>query len=186
MKKMTAGQVLQVLVDSPWSWPLKLAFFVLILLALAAGLAVGMAQAADVYPSLTEDAGNSCVQVDLATGEKVYGKPCSSISVTAHAIQIPEDRSWHVLIRTQGGTVSLIKGLTKKEAEHTAAKLQGVPYTAEEIAADKKRQARIAADVAKCEAENKKAPSGSLLVACGVITTWGTQASDIQSVEVFQ
>jgi hypothetical protein len=96
------------------------------------------------------------------------------------------DRPWHVLVVTQGGTVSLIKDLTKEEAEHMAAKLRGLPYTPEEIATAKKAAAKEAADLAKCKADEKKQVPTGLQFTCGGNTMTWVQASDIRSVEVFQ
>lgn len=58
------------------------------------------------------------------------------VATAVHA----EDHTWHVLIVTSDGKVSLIKGLTKFDAEHTQAKLQHYAYTKEEKAAEAKRR----------------------------------------------
>jgi len=103
-----------------------------------------------------------------------------------------EDRSWHVLVVTYGGTVSLLKGLTRQEAEHARAKLLGIPYTPEEVAAAKKAAAREAAARAKCEAENKRlaassGPWASVTLGCGNgLGFVEVNPADVQRAEVFQ
>jgi hypothetical protein len=64
------------------------------------------------------------------------------------------DRSWHLLTITHGGTVTLLKGLTKHEAEFARARALNRPATVkecEEAAADEKR--RREAEAAREEAE---------------------------------
>lgn len=73
------------------------------------------------------------------------------VATTAHA----EDRNWHVLIVTIDGKVSLLKGMTKFDAEHTRAKLQGYAYTKEEKAAEAKARAQVEAAIEKSIREAK-------------------------------
>jgi hypothetical protein len=40
-----------------------------------------------------------------------------ALSLLATGAWADEDRSWHLLTKSQGGTVSLVKGLTKDECE---------------------------------------------------------------------
>jgi hypothetical protein len=49
------------------------------------------------------------------------------------------DRSWHLLTQTEGGTVSLLKDLTKHECEFAMHRARGEPATEAEIAAAKER-----------------------------------------------
>lgn len=60
-----------------------------------------------------------------------------------------EPRSWHLLTKSYGGTVSLIKNLTKKECEFPKNRLLGQPAT------DAERQAK---DHATIESLNTKCP----------------------------
>lgn len=73
------------------------------------------------------------------------------VATAAHA----EDHNWHVLIVTSDGKVSLLKGLTKVDAEHTKAKLQGYAYTKEEKAAEAKARAEQDAATEKRIRESK-------------------------------
>jgi hypothetical protein len=73
------------------------------------------------------------------------------VAIAAHA----EDHNWHVLIVTSDGKVSLLKGLTKFDAEHTKAKLQGYAYTKEEKAAEAKARAEQDAAIEKIIRESK-------------------------------
>lgn len=67
------------------------------------------------------------------------------VATAAHA----EDHNWHVLIVTSDGKVSLLKGMTKFDAEHTRAKLQGYAYTKEEKAAEANARAQVEAAIEK-------------------------------------
>ena len=51
------------------------------------------------------------------------------------------DRTWHVLIVTWEGKVTLMKGLTESEAKKIEAKMLLLPYTKEEKVAAKKANA---------------------------------------------
>jgi hypothetical protein len=42
-------------------------------------------------------------------------------------------RTWHVLAVAENGTITLLKGLTKHEADYTAARLMGLPATPGEV-----------------------------------------------------
>lgn len=112
--------------------------------------------------------------------------PCSKESVK------PVDRSWHVLVVTVGGTVTLMKDLTEEEAKHTAAKLLGQPYTKEEIAAANKAEAVRKAIEAKCHADEKKSIDAKEVASrfpwyCGnSVGSWAAEASDIRLAEAFQ
>lgn len=61
----------------------------------------------------------------------------------------PVDRSWHVLAVAESGTVTILKGLTKHEADFAAARLQGLPATPAEVKqdADEKAKADLAEKV---------------------------------------
>jgi len=48
---------------------------------------------------------------------------------------INEPRTWHLLTQSYGGTVSLIRDLTKHECEYARARALGLPATPEEQAA---------------------------------------------------
>lgn len=61
------------------------------------------------------------------------------------------DRSWHVLAVTTGGTINLLKNLTKHEADFTCDRMMGRPATKAEKAAAKK----AAEEEAKREAAEK-------------------------------
>ncbi len=54
--------------------------------------------------------------------------------------QAQEPRTWHLLTISEGGTVSLLKDLTKHQCEFSRARALGLPATDEEKAAEKKRR----------------------------------------------
>lgn len=43
-----------------------------------------------------------------------------------------QERSWHLLTQTYGGTISLLKDLTKEQCEFALNRAKGLPATAEE------------------------------------------------------
>ena len=89
-----------------------------------------------------------------------------------------EDHSWHLLTQTYGGTVTLLKDLTKHECEFVRARALGLPATPEEEEA--KRNAAL-----KAEWEERKAkhPLGLLgAPSSGHLIT----NNDIKSAECFQ
>jgi hypothetical protein len=89
---------------------------------------------------------------------------------TMAAVADPPDHSWHVLCITNGGTISLLKGLTKHEAEFTHDRALGLPATAEEKAAAKK--AREDADkAAALRAQKEDAILRKHAIACPVGAT---------------
>jgi hypothetical protein len=53
------------------------------------------------------------------------------------------DKSWKLMSVTRGGSVSLIKDLTKAEAEFMRCRLLGLPATAEEVARECEQWERL-------------------------------------------
>jgi len=113
-----------------------------------------------------------------------------------------QDRSWHVLVTTYGGKVTLLKGLTKHEAEYTRNHLLGLPATPEEQnAADERRKLEwpdCPSDSATKDERSKWDALHPLAAGCihhaadGSIdgsTGWTATSvsdSDVKSAEVFQ
>lgn len=60
------------------------------------------------------------------------------VATAAHA---DESRTWHVLAVAENGTVTILKGLTKHEADFAAARLQGFPATPAEKKQDQDERA---------------------------------------------
>lgn len=52
---------------------------------------------------------------------------------------VTDGHDWHLLTVSYGGTVSLLKGLTKQECEYSRARALGLPATPEEEQADAER-----------------------------------------------
>jgi len=116
---------------------------------------------------------------------------------------IAEDRSWHLLTITEGGTVTLLRDLTKHECEFAMHRAMGQPATDEEIAAAA-RDAKLRSE--QYEAADKACqgkPDGFLYPESvgGSPICWGGKASgwmstmagghmispgDIRSAECFQ
>lgn len=70
------------------------------------------------------------------------------------------DRSWHVLCTTQDGAISLIKDLTKKEAEFIRDREMGEPATDKEKADAKAANAKQVAETEKIiRAKGKACPA---------------------------
>lgn len=89
-----------------------------------------------------------------------------TIKETPCGASSPEDRSWHLMSVTYGGTVTLLKGLTHHEAEFMRDRLLGLPATAKEkakAAADAAAEAKAEAvqDAADAVIIRAKAPSCS-------------------------
>jgi len=97
-----------------------------------------------------------------------------------------EDRSWHALTITYGGTVSLLKGLTKHEADYTCDRAMGRPATR----AEKEAAARFEKEqLQKCAAEKAGRRKPSLLTGSACINQSESayvSEGDIKSCEVFQ
>jgi hypothetical protein len=106
-------------------------------------------------------------------------------------VQVPSN--WHLLTQSRGGTVSLIKDLTKEACEYSRKRVLGLPATpqeeADQIARYKARRdeadrlCRIHSDdytVFQCT------PDGHA-ISSGAVSSWGmTSAGDIKSAECFQ
>ena len=93
------------------------------------------------------------------------------------------DRSWHVLTITYGGIVSLLKGLTKHEADYTCDRAMGRPATAKEkaeAAKVEKERVKACAD----ERAGRRKPGFFTGSACTDATY--NSPGDIKSCEVFQ
>jgi hypothetical protein len=67
---------------------------------------------------------------------------------TFPSVIVSEDRSWHLLTQTYGGTVSLLKDLTQHECEFAMHRAKGEPATGEERAAEAARIKHIQDDYA--------------------------------------
>lgn len=108
----------------------------------------------------------------------------------------PLDRSWHLLTITYGGTVTLLKDLTKHECEFVMHRAKGEPATEEEITAAKARAERIAKEGALCQGKPNgplypESAGGSPYCLEGSPITIGTSTrmtmpGDIKSAECFQ
>jgi hypothetical protein len=108
------------------------------------------------------------------------------------------DRSWHLLTQSEGGTVSLLKDLTKHECEFAMHRTKGEPATDEEVAAEKKRDDARWAEAQDMCANPKKYEhtGGSIGAGCdssGKATGYNyggigrvVQPGDIRSAECFQ
>jgi hypothetical protein len=68
----------------------------------------------------------------------VAGSACAEPTVAP-----TEDQSWHLLVRTEGGTISLLKNLTRHECEFSRDRALGNPATDEEKAAYKAEVDRV-------------------------------------------
>lgn len=65
--------------------------------------------------------------------------PASDMTPIPCSAPPPEDRSWHLMSVTYGGTVTLLKGLTHHEAEFMYDRLMGLPAAATEKEAAKEK-----------------------------------------------
>ena len=100
-----------------------------------------------------------------------------------------EDRSWHLLTQTRGGTVSVVGHLTQHECDVSRLHLLNQPATDEE-----KETARQASEKMFAAANQQCATSGSdAYVHCkdgkasSIVTQMGTvDPGDIKSAECFQ
>lgn len=109
-----------------------------------------------------------------------------------------EDRSWHLLTQSEGGSVSLLKDLTKHECEFARHRALRQPATDQEVATEKKRSDAMwdeARDI--CAHPNKYQGSGGHVDAMcdangnAIGLSYGggssaVQPRDIRSAECFQ
>jgi hypothetical protein len=116
-------------------------------------------------------------------------------SVSAFA---DEDRSWHLLTQSRGGTVSLLRDLTKNECDYARARMLGLPATEAEQEAENRRDEKLYG--AECPPDNAtkaqwKDWQGAHPLAQGCRTdhggmSWGGWTTvgdrDISSAECFQ
>lgn len=69
------------------------------------------------------------------------GNPPGCIEWKIDGIPVSElERNWHLLTISYGGTVSLVKDITKHECEFAMHRVKGEPATEEEVAAAQKRR----------------------------------------------
>lgn len=78
----------------------------------------------------------------------------------ATAQEAAPDTSWHLLTKTEGGTVSLLKGLSKHECEFVRARMLGQAATDEERAANKAAYESVTTAWEKWKAEHHCDESG--------------------------
>jgi hypothetical protein len=113
-----------------------------------------------------------------------------------------DEKNWKLMSVTRGGTVSLVKDLTKAEAEFMRCRLLGLPATAEEAAREREQWERLhppgpdyensGRNVTKQQwadwhkqhptAEGCRWPNGSAGWSAGRIV----RDSDMEKVEIFQ
>ena len=90
-----------------------------------------------------------------------------------------EDHSWHLLTQTYGGTVTLLKDLTKHECEFVRARALGLPATPEEEE-EAKRNAALKAEREEQWAKHPLGPLGG--PSSGHLIT----NNDVKSAECFR
>lgn len=114
---------------------------------------------------------------------------------------IAQDTSWHLLSTSYGGTVSLVKNLTRSECDFMRARLLGMPATVEEEEEEAERRAYIEShpvcpkDKATKEEwedwqKHHMSAQGCVSADGNGSTSWGggrmLNNSDIKSAECFQ
>ena len=69
----------------------------------------------------------------ILSGTPAFATDCSNMTICGTVwTSTIESKTWHLLTKSHGGTVSLLSKLTKEECEYSKNRLLGLPATEEE------------------------------------------------------
>lgn len=130
-------------------------------------------------------------------------KPIALCAATAAAIaiSIPErtgaepQSNWHFLSQTYGGTISLLKNLTKEQCDFAYNRAKGYPATADEREARKRIEEKQRAESERFYVEHPECknvtltypvPSGCWSISTAYSSAYAAGSGDIKYAECFQ